>query len=67
MFYCKTLFKTNLYLIIKSNENRSEDPTSGQIDGIPKAPKIQSDCSPEDVYYNASQAFPFIDPFGKED
>ena len=52
---------------MKSKENRSEEPISGHIDGIPNAPKIQSDCSPEEVYYRASQAFPFIEPLGNED
>lgn len=45
----------------------SEDPISGQIDGIPKAPKIQSDYSPDEVYLSASHAFPFIDPLGNKD
>jgi len=31
-------------------ENIFPEPISGQIEGIPRAPVIQSDCSPDDVY-----------------
>jgi hypothetical protein len=65
MFSSSTSMSTLLNGIMKSYEKKLLDPSSGQIEGMPRVPKIQSDCSPEDVYLKVSQALPLRVPAGK--